>query len=243
VRLDLDEPRTLGELVGVTFALFGRHLAVFLSLTLLVVTPILLIVDGVWGGYLAEGGDADPPTSSVLVSALVSAIAIPPLITSLLVTAVQAIARGEEPTVGATLRAAGPRVLPAFAAVTLFALGVAVGLIAFIVPGVWLSVRWYFCAQAVVVEGLGPVAALRRSAEIVATRWWRTFGVLMAFVLVLIVLSGVGTGIAARLEDGALYMTAYILIQAVVLSLSAIYATLLFFDTRARAARAVGSAA
>ena len=44
MRLDLDRHRTLGELVGQTFELFGRHLATFLSLTLLVVAPIILVV-------------------------------------------------------------------------------------------------------------------------------------------------------------------------------------------------------
>ena len=65
----------------------------------------------------------------------------------------------------------------------LYSLGVALGLVALIVPGVWLSVRWYFAAQAAVVDGLGPADALRRSAEVVETRWWRTFGVLLAFGL------------------------------------------------------------
>jgi hypothetical protein len=111
VGVDLDRQRTLGELVGLTFELFGRHLATFLSLTLLVVAPIVIVVEGGWGGGLADGGD---PDSSLAV-----------------------------------------------------------------VPGIWLAVRGYFAAQAAVVDGLGPVEALQRSAEVVKSRWWRTLGVLL----------------------------------------------------------------
>ena len=109
MRLDLDQPRTLGELVAVTFDLFGRHLAVFLSLTLVVVAPIVLIVDGVWGRYLAEGGGVDPPKAAAVASVALGVLVIPPLVTALHVVVVQALARGEEPTVGGALRSASTR--------------------------------------------------------------------------------------------------------------------------------------
>jgi hypothetical protein len=99
VRLDLDRHRTLGELIGQTFELFGRHLATFLTLTLLVVAPVVILVDGGWGGALADGGDADPSVAAS-VSAALGLLVIPPLVTALHVAVVQALARGEEPTVG-----------------------------------------------------------------------------------------------------------------------------------------------
>jgi hypothetical protein len=236
VRLDLDRQRTLGELVTVTFDLFGRQLAVFLSLTLAVVAPIVLVVDGVWGQYLAEGGDVDAPTAAAAASLALGVLVIPPLVTALHVVVVQAMARGEEPTVGGALRNASARLLPAVAAVVVYSLAVAAGLVALVVPGVWLAVRWYFCAQAAVVDGLGPTAALRRSAEVVERRWWRTFGVLLGFGVVVGALGAAGGALAHEIQDGALFTTAWILVQTVTLSLSAIFGTLLFFDSRARTA-------
>jgi hypothetical protein len=236
LRLDLDQPRTLGELVAVTFDLFGRHLAVFLSLTLVVVAPIVLVVDGVWGRYLAEGGDVDPPTAAAAASLALGVLVIPPLVTALHVVVVQALARGEEPTVGGALRTASTRLLPAVAAVVVYSLAVAAGLLALVVPGVWLAVRWYFCAQAAVVDGLGPADALRRSAQVVEGRWWRTFGVLLAFGLVVGAVGAVGGALAHEIQNGALFTTAWILVQTITLSLTAIFGTLLFFDSRARTA-------
>ncbi len=236
MRLDLDQPRTLGELVAVTFDLFGRHLAVFLSLTLVVVAPIVLIVDGVWGRYLAEGGGVDPPKAAAVASVALGVLVIPPLVTALHVVVVQALARGEEPTVGGALRSASTRLFPAVAAVMVYSVAVAAGLLLLIVPGIWLAVRWYFCAQAAVVDGLGPPDALRRSAEVVQTRWWRTFGVLLAFGVVVGALGALGGALAHEIDNGALFTTAWILVQTVTLSLSAIFGTLLFFDLRARTA-------
>jgi hypothetical protein len=236
VKIDLDQRRDLGELISLTFQLFGRHLAVFLSLTLLIVAPVQLVVDGVWGRYLADGGDAEPSTAAATTSMLLGVLVIPPLVTALQVVAVQAIARGEEPTVGGALRTAAPRLVPAVFAVILYSAAVAAGLIALVVPGIWLAVRWYFCAQAVVIDRLAPVEALRRSAQVVETRWWRTFGMLVAFGLVVALLAAVGLGIARQIENGPLFTTASIVVQTVTLSLTAIFGTLLFFDSRARTA-------
>jgi hypothetical protein len=234
VRLDLDRHRTLGELVGQTFELFGRHLATFLGLTLLVVAPIILVVDGGWGGALADGGDAEPSVGAATTSLALSVVVIPPLVTALHVAVVQALGRGEQPAVGSALRAAAPRLAAAVGAVALYTMAVALGLLALVVPGVWLAVRWYFGAQAAVVDGLGPGDALRRSAQVVQTRWWRTFGVLIAFSLVTGVL-GAGVGAILRgIDNGAIYTSGYVLLEAVVVSLTAIFGTLLFFDSRAR---------
>jgi hypothetical protein len=235
VRLDLDEHRNLGELIGLTFTLFGRHLAVFLSLTLLVVAPIDLLVDGVWRGFLAGGGDTSAPDVATTVSFLAAIVVIPPLVTALHVVVVQGLARGEEPAVGSALSAAAARLIPAIGAVALYAVGVTLGLIAVIVPGIWLAVRWYFAAQAAVVDGLQPAEALRRSGQLVDGRWWRVFGLLVVFSLITGTVGAVGRALIDQIDSGALYMAAWIVLQTVTLSLGAIFGTLLFFDLRTRA--------
>lgn len=64
---------------------------------------------------------------------------------------------------------------------------VAVGLIGALLIGpfaVWLWVRFSLAPTVVVFEGQSPVAALRRSAQLVRGTWWRVFGVgLLAYVL------------------------------------------------------------
>ncbi|WP_327250649.1 DUF7847 domain-containing protein [Streptomyces sp. NBC_01244] len=44
---------------------------------------------------------------------------------------------------------------------------------------VWLMARFSLAPAAAVCEGLGPVAALRRSSQLVRDGWWRVFGISM----------------------------------------------------------------
>lgn len=64
---------------------------------------------------------------------------------------------------------------------------IAVGLIGALLIGpfaIWLWVRFSLAPTVVVFEGQRPVAALRRSAQLVRGTWWRVFGVgLLAYVL------------------------------------------------------------
>jgi hypothetical protein len=236
-RLDLSRHRELGDLIGGTARLFLDHLAVFLSVTLLIVTPVVLIVDGIWGRALADGVDADAPLAADITSTFLLTVVVPPLVTALQVVIVMGLARGEEPTVGGALRAASDRFVPAVGTVFLYLLGVVAGLALLIVPGIWLAVRWYLGAQAAVVDGLAPPQALRRSAELVKDRWWRTFGYLIVAALVFGIVVGLPAaviGVGLSEVSGALYVAFTILAQAVTLSLTAIFGTLLFFDLRAR---------
>ena len=64
-------------------------------------------------------------------------------------------------------------------AILLAAVGVALGLLLLVIPGIYLAVRWFFVPQAVVVENARGPAALRRSRELTSGTWWRTFGIIL----------------------------------------------------------------
>jgi len=54
-----------------------------------------------------------------------------------------------------------------------------VGLVFFVLPGIWLMVRFMYAPLAIVDQKLGPIAGLRESARVVsALGWWQSFGVL-----------------------------------------------------------------
>lgn len=124
--------------------------------------------------------------------------------------------------------------LPAVGAVALYVLGVAAGLLALVLPGIYLAVRWYFAAQAAVIDGLEPRAALARSGELVEGSWWRVFGLLLVAG---VIFGLIGGGLQLAIDatgNGLLYVLLLIAEQTLVLSLTALFGTLLFFDLRAR---------
>jgi hypothetical protein len=235
-RLDLSEPRTYNELLRTTWQVFAGHAGVFLTLALVLVAPATLIVDGIWGRALADGIDAKPPLAAETVSAALRVLVILPIVTAANVLIVQGLGEGREPSVGGALRASArvfPRVL---GAVVIYAIVSVAGVIAFVIPGVWFAIRCYFAAQAVVVEDLRPTAALRRSSGLVRGVWWRTF----AYVVVTGLLFGLGGSLVIALVGSTgspgLYVSALMIVGAAAVSLTAIFATLLFFDLRARRA-------
>ncbi len=243
--VDLTVPRSTIELLTAAIELFVRHTALFLSVTLLIVAPVVIAVDGVWAGALRDGPDYELGFAASNVSLLLYAFVTPALVTALHAVIVRDLGEGRAVTVGASLREAAPALPLAFAVVALSTVGVALGLLALVVPGIWLVVRWYLGAQAAVLERRRPLDALRRSAELVSGRWWDTFGALL--------LSGLAFGIAGftlgqlvgmvftALDAPVLFVAAMTVVQAVTVSLGALFGTLLWFSRCA--ARLVSAAA
>ncbi|MBB1244582.1 hypothetical protein GL263_13545 [Streptomyces durbertensis] len=59
---------------------------------------------------------------------------------------------------------------------SLFVVAPPLSLLAVVAVGCYLVIRWGFGPAACVLEGKPPVAALRRSGELVRGSWWRAFG-------------------------------------------------------------------
>jgi hypothetical protein len=69
-------------------------------------------------------------------------------------------------------------------------LGLIAGLIALVIPGIWLYGLWSVAAPALLIEGLGPARSLGRSRRLVKGRWWPTAGVLIVASIMVAVVSG-----------------------------------------------------
>ena len=241
-RLDLDRARTAGELLSAAFEIYVRYWRGFIVMALAVVIPLDLGIYGLIGEELFSGYHPDiGPGQSILVFVEPLLLTVP-LVTAVHVRAVQAIGVGQRPPVWAALRQ-GLSDLPAVATAVLLAfLATAAGFIALIVPGIYIGVRLAFCAQSVVVEGHRGFAALDRSWNLVRDTWWRTAGILT----LLNVISGAASNILAQpidalarsADSGPLMLVAEIVANTIAYSFTALAATLLFFDLRARRAGA-----
>ena len=234
--LDLARARGVRELLATTVRLFGAHSGLFLSVTLLLVAPYVILVDGVWGNALHAGPDAHADASAGTASGLLT-FALPPLVTALHAVIVRALGAGELPSVGAALRASAPRFPAAVGAFVLYALALPCAFLLLIAPGVWFIVAGYFAPQAAVLDRRSPLRALERSAELVHGRWRRTLVALLAGWIASGVLDWLAMLGVRQVHDGVAYVTLLTVVQAVVLSLSALYGTLLFFTLRAAAER------
>jgi hypothetical protein len=238
-RLDLSRPRAYGELFQTTLQVFGRHADVLLTLALVLVAPVTLIVDGIWGGALANGSDAKPSLAAQGVSAAASVFLVLPLVTAANALFVRNLGEGSVPRDLRGVLSAGVRAFPrVLGAVVLYVLAVLAGCVLFLVPGIWLAIRCYFAVQAAALDGDSPPAAMRRSADVVQGQWWRTLGYLLGTGLLVGVAGSFATTAFAASGNGALFVAGTAVIESIVVSLTAIFATLLYYDLRVRSDRA-----
>lgn len=162
---DLKRALTLREIVGVSLRLYRAFPVLFAVLALGVVAPYALLELVVSGsGPLASGGGGNAALRGLFE--LLSTTLVGPLISALHVHAVVAVAEGQTPRL-ARVASIGVRVLPAVAATEIIAnLGISAGLIALVVPGVLLLLRWSVAAQAAAIEREGWLPALAGFADV-----------------------------------------------------------------------------
>ncbi len=236
--LRLQQARDVGALYRDSLRVFVRHAWLFILLSAAVVIPVEVAVEGIGLEMLTSSYDESPSIAEAAVPTAVGFLVMTPIITAICIYALHSIAKGERPSPGEVFVAGFEAFTPLFGAVVLAALGIALGFLALIVPGVYLAVRWYFVPQTVVIEGARGPAALTRSSHVVQGFWWRTFGlVLLANIAVAIpgfLLLSPFTAIAASSDQAVWALVGTILATSVTTPFVALYSTFLYYDLLAR---------
>lgn len=88
------------------------------------------------------------------------------------------------------------RCLPLFAVYVLFLLGVWIGIIFLVVPGIMLAVTWSVCLPAIVTEQPGVFGAFGRSRALTKGARWHVFGILL-LAAVIYLLASVAIGLVS----------------------------------------------
>jgi hypothetical protein len=237
-QFQLRQPRDVGTLFRDSLSVFVAHAWLFILLSAAVVIPVEVAVEGIGLEMLTSSYDESPPLVESAAPTVVGFLVMTPIITAICIYALHSIAEGERPSRGQVFVAGFEAFTPLFGAVALAALGIAIGFLALIVPGVYLAVRWYFVPQTVVIEGARGPAALTRSGELVQGFWWRTFGlVLLANLAIAIpgfLLLTPFTAIAASTDQAIWALVGTIVTTSVTTPFVALYSTLLYYDLLAR---------
>jgi len=238
--LELRRTRDIGALFGDALRTYGRHAGTFLLVSAAIVIPADLIVRGVGMHQLTGPYDDSPTLAETLVPGALSFLVVAPLITANCIYALRDAAAGTAPRAGRALAAGLDAFRPLFLAVLLAALGISLGLLLLIIPGLYLVVRWYFVPQAVVLENAHGPAALSASGRVVEGLWWRTFGIValtsLAGTLPSFVLITPFAAIAKSADRAVWSMVGQMAAEIVTTPFVALVSTLLYFDLRSRRA-------
>ena len=136
---------------------------------------------------------------STIITLVISA-----LVQGALTRATVAANEGERASFGESLSSAVRVVLPLIGLSILWALGVGLGFVLLIVPGIILLMMWAVAVPALVVERRGVFAAFGRSAELTSGAKWKIFGLCLLLLVIYWILSlivglvGLGTYNAAN---------------------------------------------
>ncbi len=125
-------------------------------------------------------------------------------------------------------RAVMPRIWPLALAGLLAGIGIGIGFILIIVPGLILLTLWALIAPVIVLEGAGVFESFGRSRVLVRGNGWRVFGV----VVVIYIIQAVVTGILERIGAGSFvgYWITVLIATVLTAPLSALAATIMYFD-------------
>lgn len=138
-------------------------------------------------------------------------------------------------TVGQLLQAATPVLGKLILVGIVASIGIAIGFVLIIIPGLILITIWSVAAPVVVLERPGGLGALGRSRELVRGNGWQVFGVIVVLVI--------GVGIVAAVIEAigdsggtGVGIVVRIIVQVLTAPLSALAASVLYFELRGPAA-------
>jgi hypothetical protein len=197
-------------------------------LALGVIVPYDLLV------LIATGSGPLARNSELGVNYLLAVFLVSPLISALHIHAVAEFRADRTPRLR-NIAARGLQVLPTAAATAIMTtIGVLIGFVMLIVPGIILAFRWYVAVQAAAIEHGGWLPAMRRSRELTVGVYGHLFG----FGILIGIIGEVPLVIArAGVTGHDTLLAAFIggvVLHAFALAFTALATALLYFDLASR---------
>lgn len=228
----MSAPRSAPRLLAGTFELYRRYPLLFLVLAASVIVPYELIVLAATGTGAFSRANASFGTQLLLELADLALVG--PLVSALHVHAVAEVRRDREPQIG-FVALQGLKVLPVVAAATIISwLGMMLGFVLLIVPGIVLMLRWAVVAQAAAIEHEGRLPALRRSRRLTEGNY-RHVAAFIVLVAVITIVPSIAGGIVFGHHDTstAPFLTD-LAVRVITASFAALATALLYYDLLVR---------
>jgi hypothetical protein len=175
----------MGRVVKETIAALQKHAATILPAALILIPASQLL------SFAALRGSTPTTlfTSPIYWLSLIVAIVGGYLLQAIVIRTVVDGHKGKATGLGDAFGGAISRVVPLFILALLNSLGIGLGMVLLLVPGLILLTMWSVAAPVLVVEGKGPVEALGRSRFLTKGSRWQIFGLLIVVGIVSYLLS------------------------------------------------------
>ena len=183
-----DQPQSIGKVLDSGFRLYGAGFKKFIGLAALY--AVTMIVPALFVPVQSQP-PGPPDFARVRLFGALVLVMIPVYIFfyAALLYRIGMFAQSNDPGFADALKRGLRCVIPALVSSVLAMLAIAGGIIALVIPGLILMVGLFFSTFAIVLDGTGPVASLRRSFNLVWGNWWRTAAIMTVALVVVMVFS------------------------------------------------------
>lgn len=199
-------PRSFGRLMDAAFGIYTKRFVPLAKIAAIIFIPLTAVIFAIDLWAYAPIGRAEADFDDLLrldnkivdsgriltgtvLQVVISVIGLL-LVVGASLRGASEIYLGREPEVGRSLRFAARRAgsmlwIILLMMLAIFGLGIVaallgvIGILLFLLLGVFLLVRWWLAMPSLLFEDKRGVSAMRRSSELVADHWWRVFGVLL----------------------------------------------------------------
>lgn len=234
-----DADVNFGNVFERSFSIVFRNLLPLLLLGAIAAVPYLLIYSVEPDATVSTGApaapkiDFSPEVIAIGTITLIAAFALRPICQAIILFGAFQDMLGRDFPVGESFRKGLARILPIFGMLIVEGLGLLIGFILLVIPGYILFVMWYVALPAVVVERLGPMAALRRSAELTKGHRWKIFGIIFVMAIVAGIIGGVVNVVGLTFHNHVAHTVIQYLFQALLIAFESVVGVVLYHDLRA----------
>ena len=208
------------------FAIYRDQFTLLIPAALVVFVPVAVISGIVYAGDVSVFG-------AILVAAVATIASY--WFQGMVVEAARDILDGRrDHTVGSLVQSVTPVIGPLIVAGILAGIGVGIGLLLLIVPGLFLLTIWAVIAPSIVIERKGALESFGRSRELVRGSGWQVFSVIVVLFLLQFIVTAVIQALANSVSDSfAGYAIADLIVRLLIAPLTALAASVLFFELKA----------
>jgi hypothetical protein len=221
---------SFAEIVDTGFRLVRDHFVLLAGIGFLFYAPFTVLMD-----ILVRPQDPnqiDVSRALGMIGLGLATMILSPIAHGAMTVAIGNVYRGQPIGFIDAYRASLRRVIALLGTALLATLGILVGFILLVLPGLYLMVAWQLVTPIVMLEGIAGSPALSRSSDLLRGHLWRAFGIIMLSVIIVALLNSV----LPLLVSGIPF--AHTIVSAVAQSVGYAFSTgvlvVLYFDMRCR---------
>lgn len=221
---------TIGGVIGEAWGLYTRFFVRFFVIGLVVFAALNLVY-----ALLVEAISSDAEGAAVTLGILGFAIAVigTTWLQGAFVYAVRDARDGSfDSTLGDVFARVSPAVIPLLVAGLLAGLGIAIGFVLLVIPGLFLLTIWAVIGPVIVVEGTGALDSFGRSRSLVRGYGWTVLAIVLVTGLLSAIASGILRAVFSFLPRFFEILVGGTIAQAVVAPLMAIAIAITYFRLR-----------